>query len=158
VTRHPSLVVAVLLGACAAGGDRSAGGWNPECPATPTCTLHACAAEAGEDGIVCCIEAEGRGLDEEAAADLARSCDADTISCDPADYISEAAAVCIAQVAGLQAGAGSCWGSLQVHATDGQAGWLVQSESLPNCSTGHCLEVDAATGDPDTGSTRAWAD
>lgn len=158
MTRRPYVVIAVLLGACATGGDQSARGWNPECPASPTCSLHACAAEAGEDGITCCIEAERRGLDDEAAADLARSCDAATMSCDPADYISEAAAVCIAQVAGLEVGAGSCWGSLQVHAADGQVGWLVQSESLPNCSTGHCLEVDAATGNPDTGSICEWAD
>ncbi len=145
----------LVLAVTEAGCDATAG-WYPECPATPTCSLHSCATDDIDDGAACCIAAEGMGLDDDAAADLARGCDPDAMSCDPEDYI-EAAAVCAAQVAGLGIGAGSCSGSLQVHATDGQVGWLVQNAHAPDCSTGDCLEVDAVTGSADTGSACAWA-
>lgn len=143
------------------GSTTETGWWNEECPETPTCTLHSCATQgdAGADaGIACCIAAEGRGLDEKAAADLARACNPATMSCDPDDYVSEAAAVCIAQVAGLAAGEGLCGGHLWVNGEEGTAWWLVENMHTPNCSSGDCLEVDAVTGGFDAGSSCSWVD
>ena len=161
-----ALAMAALAGWCSAGscsaGSRSpeeTGWWSEEC-ATPTCTLHPCATQAGgaDDGVACCIAAEGRGLDEQSAATLARDCNPETMSCDPDDYLSQAAAICVAQGAGLAAGGGFCVGLFQVNGDEGRAWWVVMNQHVDDCASGDCLEVDAVTGGPDTGSTCAWAD
>lgn len=153
---------AVLLpvGSCTPGSGavRETGWWNEECPETPTCSLHACATQAGDAGISCCLAAEGRGLDGDAAAELATDCDPEMMSCDPGDYVSKAAAVCIAQVAGLASGSGSCGGHFSVNGVEGAAWWMILNEREPNCSSGDCVQLDAVTGAFDAGSACAWAD
>lgn len=153
-------VVLSMVGSCtpSSGGVRETGWWNGECPETPTCTLHACAAQAGDAGISCCLAAEGRGLDEDAAADLADGCNPETMSCDPEDYVSRAAAACIAQVAGLESGSGGCGGHFSVNGVEGAAWWMILNEHGPDCSTGDCVQLDAVTGAFDAGSVCAWAD
>ena len=164
MTRLPLLILfGVVLSpveSCTRGsvGAAETGWWNEECPETPTCTAHACAAQDGDAGIACCLASEGRGLDGDAAQELARACDPERMSCDPGDYVSEAAAVCIAQVAGLATGNGSCGGHFSVDGAEGAARWMILNELGPNCSEGDCVELDAVTGAFDAGDACAWAD
>lgn len=157
------LTAVALAGSCSAGSGSvtETRWWNEECPETPTCTLHSCATqgEGGtDDGIACCIAAEGRGLDEQAAGDLALDCNPATMSCDPDDYLREAAAVCIAHVAGLAAGDGSCGGHFWLNGEEGTAWWIVENQHASHCVTGDCLQVDAVNGAFDAGEWCSWAD
>lgn len=82
------------------------------------------------------------------------------MSCDPADYLGEPAALCVAQVPGLGVGSGSCFGNFRVNGEPGKAWWTMMNEDLPDCASGYCQVVDAATGatETDSDSTCAWAD
>jgi hypothetical protein len=113
-----------------------------ECPIDPCADLP---SEA--DGIACCVERHGYGLDDEYDRDrLADRCVGD--ECDDARYISEAAAVCAAQVCGLASGVGVCAGSFEFG--HGEGWWIVMNvteECDGNlCGGGDIVQVDAATG------------
>ena len=80
-------------------------GADPEPQDLGECPVDAC-ADSGEDtggAVACCIDAHGRGLtDGDDQAALARGCQGD--ACDPALYLSDATAVCVAQFCGLMPG------------------------------------------------------
>lgn len=125
--------------------------------AAATCELDAC-VDAGDDGLGCCIDAHGYGLeDTDDLEHLAANCQGD--ECDETGYISESAAICIAQTCGLLPGIGSCGASFQL----GSSGpsWLVENHTQSCadggnlCGGGQTMGIDAVTGE--CGAIGSWS-
>jgi len=78
---------------------------NEECP------VSSCAENCDDRvlGVLCCLDQFGYGLDHEDETILMEDCQGGT--CDANKHISERAALCIAQVHGLESGVGWCGGA-----------------------------------------------
>lgn len=123
-------------------------------PEDASCEAGSCPIDACADGDVqCCIAAHGRGLDADAAATLAESC-VDPY-CDAGQYLSEAAAVCIAQVYGLEPGVDHCGAGFEpADATGAAFEFQVHNVTNHECvdggwwfSRGQILWIDAISGE-----------
>lgn len=79
---------------------------NDECP------VDDCAesCQSIESGVACCIDHHGYGLDARDAEEVALSCTGE--ACSPDWHLTSQAAVCIAQVDGLDQGVGWCGAAL----------------------------------------------
>lgn len=118
-----------------------------------TCPLDQCAADCppAEEAIACCAAAHGNGdFDAANLARLQEGCAA--ADCDPEQYLSPAAALCIAQAQGLAAGLGWCGATFDFE--DGNPSWTVRSQTLNNCREGldfadvgyDAIQLDARSG------------
>lgn len=115
------------------------------------CPVSACATECNdlESGSACCIETFGRGLGDQIET-LTVECEGE--SCDPALYISEEAAVCIAQVHGMSQGINDCAAAFQYDRTE-VSRWLAANELERECSggmgwsSGDIFLIDARSGE-----------
>ncbi len=118
---------------------------NAECP------VDECASSCDESaGVACCIAAHGRGLDKPATAALAAGCEG--AACDARQYLSDATAVCIAQVYGLSPGIGACSADLQ-GCCGAEYEWQVDNTTRGSCgdssvgfADGDVVWIDAITG------------
>lgn len=139
----------LLLLACALSSDEAPADACTLAPdGTDACPVDACAAcDSVEDGIACCIDAHGNGPAGEVTMP-------DTIYCatsetyDRADYLSEDAARCIAQVHGLGPGLGACFADLVVCDGGARAQWYVSSKRDEGCGWADYegLVLDARSG------------
>lgn len=131
--RRVVAVVAVVMGIDACHESSCEPGFcKPDCTEFPeaeagTCPIDDC-VEAGseESGIACCLERYGYGLDEDNTARLMETCVGD--ACNQELYVSDATALCIAQVYGLGSGLGSCsTGFVTVEAEGTTYNWWVEN-------------------------------
>lgn len=151
-------VAFLLLSSCAAsqtdtGDDLDQCG--PTSLAEEGCPIDPCAAECSSvaSGISCCVEAYGRGNFDD--FNLERLMDACSGSdCDPDLYLSPDAALCVAQVYGLESGIGWCGSSFDIVRDD--AVWDALSTYLDECADGDddlgdvghdLIRIDARTGE-----------
>lgn len=121
----------LLLAACSGAGQDS----GPEGCTPGTCTLDPCAElTPTASAIECCITNHGRGLEGEAASDLARLCSGE--ACASEQYLSEEAARCAAQAYGLALGEGGCLASFRENGDDNTFVWVVENVTEQTCSSG----------------------
>jgi len=125
----------------------------------PTCELDSCVgtAEGEGEGLVCCIAAHGYGIEDPNDLErLAARCTGE--ECDDTRYISEAAAMCVAQTCGLSQGIAGCNAWFQLGSSG--ASWVVENhtENCDGggnlCGGGDFMVVDAETGE--CGEVGAW--
>lgn len=144
-----------LLLACASTGADTASAET--CPVSSSevgaCPLDACAQDCptAEVGVACCVAAHGYGNFDAVNLDrLNAACEAD--ECDPAPYLSPAAALCVAQVHRLEPGIGWCGASFDISARGPQ--WTSRSTTLDTCEGGagfgdvgyDAVQIDAISG------------
>lgn len=147
-------VLLFLTFSCGVEGDVC----GPEGPSEQWCPIDACAAscESVEAGTSCCLDAHGYGLSETSLERLLDDCVGD--ACDPEDYVSDAAALCIAQVNGLGSGVGWCGAGLVYNDAD-DVHWYVRNTTEGGCASGDphtvgdTLTVNARTGEASAIST-----
>lgn len=92
---------------------------GPDTESEEWCPIDECAlgCTSIKEGTACCLDAYGMGnFDEENLELLARGCTGDY--CDQEQYISPAAAMCIAQVNGLGSGLGWCGSVIWAYGED----------------------------------------
>lgn len=135
--RRIRLVIAVLG---AASCRTECGDARHEAPIADlsTCPDFACTPEVcggPERAVACCIESQGRGVDEEtvASAECQGSCDCVEGACDPADLITPAAALCAARAMDFEVGL-SCDVDLLV--MNGAYRWRVNTLLREACEEG----------------------
>lgn len=122
---------------------------GPEGESQEQCPVDECAAACStvESGTGCCIDAHGWGLDGDDLDRLLAACSGD--DCDPGIYISAEAALCVAQVNGLEPGIGWCGGYFDF--VDGGA-WYIRNTTYEGCPgdptlEGDGLRIDARSGE-----------
>lgn len=102
-----------------------------EADGTEACPVDPCAACASvEEGLACCLTAHGMGTPGPVTVPRSIHC-ATEQTYDPADYWSEDAARCAAQVYGLGPGIDVCQADLSV--CDDDADWYVMNLSRQGC-------------------------
>lgn len=111
-----------------------------------------------ESRATCCVAEYGRGVvEKDDLASLAESCAGE--GCDPEQYVSAEAAVCIAARAGLEGAAERTWTELALR-EDGDAEWIVTVLEEPGeCGSAGFLDIegDALVVDARDGITGASA-
>lgn len=142
------LLVSVWLAGCAsekASSSATCGiptSTNDECPVLTCAVQDECSSiEAATD---CCIETFGYGLEGRDLDNLTEDCDGE--DCDPASYISEQAAICIAQAHGLEAGVGWCGGAF-VNSNPDFSWFVINTVEETECSEdgyGHTIGYEIA--------------
>lgn len=119
---------------------------NAECPVSD------CALECTDErsGTSCCVDEFGRGLSSDQLERLTSDCEGE--ACDASLYISDDAAVCIAQVNGLDQGIGACGATFWYGSTDPSV-WTVRNKLTTDCSdgmgwsSGELFVIHATTGE-----------
>ena len=142
------------LFACAGSKEDSAKtiACGPSGTSQEECVIDSCAIDclSIEASIDCCIETHGFGLEGDNLQRLLDDCTGD--DCDPHLYISAEAALCVAQVHGLESGVGWCGGWFQ---SGSPANWMVSNRTYDGCAvgdpemasiTGDGIQIDARTG------------
>jgi hypothetical protein len=122
------------------------------------CPIDPCVAECTSKAaaIACCVDAHGRGLEGQSLDRLAYDCVGE--ACDPDRYLSEDAAICVAEAHGMESGIGAC-GSMFMSRT-----WTVINQTWDGCpdspqARGQAVHIDGVTGELiDTGVVVADVD
>ncbi|MES2638779.1 MAG: hypothetical protein V4850_04835 [Myxococcota bacterium] len=125
-----------------------------EADATESCPVATCSIGCAsvEEGLRCCRQTYGYGLDGDALPVLDDTCEAGP-ACDPNLYLTHAAAMCAAQVHGLPTGVERCDAGFEHGASSGYT-WRALSITADGCvdggetadKDGVWLSMDATTG------------
>jgi hypothetical protein len=118
------------------------------------CLIDVCASTCTsvESGIACCVESYGHGgFDDSNLERLLGGCSGD--GCDQDLYLSPQAALCAAQVHGLESGIG--WCGLTFEFLGDEATWIGVNTYVNECADGgdsgdvgyNFLQIDARTGE-----------
>jgi hypothetical protein len=148
-----SIFVLLIVHAC---GGVTGTPSTDECALKPlnldeACPISSCATECSSEAaaIECCVEGHGRGLSDDALEDLNENCTGD--ACEDSIYMSEAAALCLAQYNGLESGVDVCRAKLRLPEEE-PALWEVWNTIRDQCTNGSSSEeneiklIDALAG------------
>lgn len=125
---------------------------GPETEGTELCPIDPCAegCEDVSEAVRCCVSSHGYGITEEQGAIVLNGCEGEV--CDLSQYLSDAAARCIAQAYGMEPGVSYCYARV----VDQASGvvwdvWNIQQETCTaedyRFATGAEYYLDAHTGE-----------